>query len=194
MTPNFDKGTWFAIVLGLAAPACETAAHAHPGGEESRPASLARAARTWQPLWRGEESQLLEIATAIHEECGRNPWPDAERCPSLLMAIAFKESSWDPSAIGGRGEVGLMQIHGRALAGVSPSDAAAIRTNLRLGLAWLNQSAERCRHAGWEHRRDFDERVLGAYASGECSPSRGGRLALRWARQLHRLATTPETN
>ena len=167
-----------ACVLAFSASDC--------GNVEAEPApdasafELAARMRAWQPTWAGNAGELESVAQGIVAACRRDPWPSAERCPGLLAVLAFRESSWRPGAIGARGEVGLVQLHGAALAGETREAAADPDANLRLGLAWLKRSAFMCRLAG----RDTVEAALSMYGSGRCRVYRGASLLLRWEREI----------
>lgn len=164
----------------------------HPSASQETPAApdveafaLAMRMRAWQPTWQERTpGELAAVASAIVTGCRRDPWPDRERCPDLLAALAFRESSWRVAAIGARGEAGLLQLHGAALAGEGRRDALDPDVNVRLGLAWLREAERTCARAGWGRRADFDARVLGAYGGSGCRATRGARMALRWADQI----------
>ncbi len=55
----------------------------------------------------GANGRILEEYAAYCEEAGR----DYGICPELLEAIMEEESGGDPGAVGGAGEIGLMQIY-----------------------------------------------------------------------------------
>lgn len=173
-------------VLVLAAAVGSAPAHA----DEPDVQALAAAAARWQPSRAQDGAFLQQLARWTTDACARmaNPLPDRERCPALLVALAFRESSWRPDAVGPRGELGLLQVHGRALGGTDRSAAVQPATNVELGARWLDTAAQRCRDAGWRAGRGFAERVLSTYAGLGCSPSRGARLVLRWGDRLHDLA------
>ena len=146
---------------------------------------LASRMQRWQPTWRERHAgELAEVAGAIVDGCARAPWPAPDRCVALTTALAFRESSFRVTAVGARGEIGLLQIMGAALQGETRETAADPQRNVELGLRWLAASAEVCRIAGWSGRPDFEERVLSKYAGLSCVPSRGARLVLRWAGEL----------
>lgn len=151
--------------------------------DEGGARDLARLARRWQPLWRGSDAELVAVAGAIVRGCADNPWPDAERCQAQLLALAFRESSWRVGATGARGEVGLLQLHGRALAGRSLEEAREPATNVRLALEWLHVATRACERAGWRRSR-LVERSLSNYAGLGCARSRGARMVMRWAAQI----------
>lgn len=136
--------------------------------------------RAWRPTWAGSDAELAEVAVAVVQACRANPWPDPARCPDLMAVLVFRESSFRVGAIGARGEVGLAQLHGLALAGESPAAALDPDVNLRLALAWLRRSAMMCRIAG----DDSVEAALSAYGSGRCRVYRGARMLLRWEAEI----------
>lgn len=149
-----------------------------PDAESS---ALAARMRAWQPLWRPQRAgELEDVATAIVRACRADPWPSPERCPGLLAALAFRESSFRAGAVGRLGEVGLFQLRGVATAGETREAAMDPTVNARLALAWLRRSAFSCRLAG----RDSDEAALSMYGSGRCRVYRGATLLLRWEREL----------
>lgn len=147
---------------------------------------LAVAAVTFQPTRAADLAHLDRLALEIRVAClrMREPLPDRNRCPALLMALTYRESSWRPAAIGARGEVGLMQVHGVAAFGYARAELLLSATNLAAGSRWLDRCALACRASGWASRSDFVERVLSRYAGIGCVPSSGARLALRWMRRL----------
>lgn len=163
------------------------AAESHPAESQRIPVdpeAFALAARfmVWQPLWRPRRAGELEVvAAAVMRACHAAPWPTPERCPDLLLALAFKESSLRSDAVGRRGEIGLVQLMpGAALAGETRADAADPERNLSLGLSWLRRAALLCRMAG----HGGDEAALSVYAGLRCGPSRGAKLVLRWESEL----------
>ena len=109
--------------------------------------------------------------------------------PELVLAIAFRESSWYPDVIGKANEIGLMQLKGnRALLGYSASSTIrAPALNLWLGVRHLRRSWGTCGSL---------RRGLIQYASGSCRPrGRSKRraeyaadLVLRWAERMKRPA------
>ena len=54
--------------------------------------------------------------------------------PLLTGVNISYESTWNPSAVGSKGEVGLMQVHGKATEGF---DVTTIDGNLAAGCRWL---------------------------------------------------------
>lgn len=184
-------GMWAAVLMGdcgdvAADPEPEPAPH--PSASQRTPAApdaeafaLAARMRAWQPL-RVERvpGELDAVAVAIVTACRADPWPTPERCPDLTAAIAFRESSWDVNAVGARGERGLMQLHGIALAGEGREAAMDAAVNVRLGLAHLRRAQVMCRFVG---RGDVST-ALGAYGSGRCRSYRGSRLVERWEQEL----------
>lgn len=180
-------GMWLAVLSGdcgdvQADP--EPVLEAHPAASQETPAdpdpeafALVARMRAWQPTWRETRPGELEaVASAIVTACRRDPWPDAARCPDLLGALTFRESSWRADAVGARREVGLAQLHGAAMAGETRESAAEPATNLRLALAWLRHAQSMCRLAG---KGDVST-ALGMYGSGRCRTYRGSRLLERW--------------
>jgi hypothetical protein len=73
-----------------------------------------------------------------------------------LIAVAFLESSFDPRATGGIGEIGIMQIHGVAAQGC---DLRTQRGQLICGARLLQSGIEEC--GSWRGS-------LTRYATGRC--------------------------
>lgn len=192
-------GLALAALLWMAAAAgdCGDMAHAdpeplpeaHPAASQRIPAApdaeafaLASRLAAWQPTWRPvREGELEAVAVAIVTACRRDPWPTPERCPDLLGALAFRESSFRANAIGARGEVGLFQLlPGVALAGETRASALDPEVNARLALAHLRRSESLCTLAG----RPGVSVALGMYGSGRCRAYRGSRLLERWEAEV----------
>lgn len=160
-------------------PVLET--HPPPAPVDGEAFALAARMRAWQPLWRARHAgELEEVTAAVVRACRAAPWPSPERCPDLLLALCFRESSLRADAVGALGEVGVAQLHGPALAGETREAAMDLDTNLRLALAWLRRSAFHCHLAG----RDSVEAAISMYGSGRCRSYRGARLLLRWEAAL----------
>lgn len=185
--------------VGLGFSTCLEPAHADPEPVVERaaaspvpepralppdPDALALAARmrAWQPLWRERRpGELEEVAATVVAACRRDPWPTPERCPDLVAAVAFRESSWRADAVGARGERGLMQLlPGVATGGETAEAASDPEVNVRLGIAHLRRAQALCRFVG---RGDVST-ALGMYGSGRCRTYRGSRLVERWEREL----------
>ena len=84
----------------------------------------------------------------------------------LILAVAFRESSWRPGAVGSRGEMGLLQLlHGSATAnlreGEDPFDP---RVNIRLGVEHLERARQMGILDSGEHTRGL---LQGAAFHGE---------------------------
>lgn len=139
--------------------------------------------RIWQPRWiERYPGELATVVDAVLSVCrAADAWPSRERCPALMLGLAMRESSLRADAVGARGEIGVWQIWGAALAGETRAAAFDVQRNAELAQAWLKTADRTCRRAGWGRREDFEERVLGAYASGSCVTSRGARMVMRWA-------------
>jgi len=172
----------FAVILWLAGNGCGDV-QAEPV-DVVRAQQLAKAMVDWQPTRARDADKLREYAGLFVRACGRMqaPLPNAERCPELLAAIAFRESSWRENAIGSRGEVGLMQLHGLALHGQPPTRALDPVLNVRLGARWLDYAGRLCNQ--WRGKESHTERALSAYAGLGCVESRQARLALRYADEI----------
>ena len=87
-----------------------------------------------------------------------------ETPPGLLTGMSFRESSFRSTAVGyKRGEIGLLQIHGRALTTCPHKDTIEKpESQLRCGSRWLRVAYDLCGET-WEG-------ALTAYASGKCKP------------------------
>lgn len=85
-----------------------------------------------------------------------------------LLVLARYESSFRPSVIGGVGEIGLYQVHGRAARG--DADLSTLRGQARAGARWYAYCRDRCR---------CRIEALGAYQSGRCTVVAGARLRER---------------
>jgi hypothetical protein len=110
--------------------------------------------------------------------------------PELVLAISFRESSWDPSAEGKAGEIGLMQLKGRDILQGYATDAVRRSPSLQLylGVRRFEAALDAC-----------DGRIFAAllqYASGKCEgpinyETRERAIAsanrvLRWAESMRR--------
>ena len=109
-----------------------------------------------------------EVAAAICAEAEEH-----DISAELLASMAFHESSFSTEAIGTRGEVGLMQVHGAAAAGC---ELESVRGQVACGAAWLARWRDLCpKGRGWYG-------PLVGYASGACSTDSErlrGRIMLR---------------
>ena len=85
--------------------------------------------------------------------------------PLLLTVLAKRESSFSKDAIGSRGEVGILQVHGLAARGCDLSTAEG---QLACGAKWLRKAFDKC--GTWE-------RAITAYAAGYCIAPKGSKLA-----------------
>jgi hypothetical protein len=184
--PLWQAVWWGAVFAAVLATTCLATGKgcgdvgAEPAATVDAAALAARFLR-WQPTWRPRRpDEAMTVASAIVAGCRETPWPSADRCPWLTAALAMREASWHVDAIGRRGEVGLMQLHGAALAGHTRDDAAEPETNVKLGLAWLRRCSALCGMAG--HRDEAS--ALSAYAGLRCRPSNGSRLVLAWEQDL----------
>lgn len=94
--------------------------------------------------------------------------------PALFIAMAYKESSFDTSARGRLGELGLVQVHGKAKRGC---DLGTAEGQAACGARWLARvvrecggslvlDAEKCRATG---SRGACSGGLAGYASGSCA-------------------------
>lgn len=127
-----------------------------------------------------------DIARAIDaaaRETHTDPW--------LLISMAYHESSFQPTACGLKRELGLLQVHGKALKrcqarGLDPS--TSLEDSVRCGASWLAQVTADCgiEVQEWEQCRKTKQApacngALAAYLSGSCHASTitGPRVAAR---------------
>lgn len=101
-----------------------------------------------------------DMATMIAEAAEAAQVP-----PLLLTVLAKRESSFSKDAIGSRGEVGILQVHGLAARGCDLSTAEG---QLACGAKWLRKAFDMC--GSWE-------RAIAAYAAGYCSAPKDSKLA-----------------
>lgn len=94
--------------------------------------------------------------------------------PALFIAMAYRESSFETTARGRMGELGLVQVHGKAARGCELTTAEG---QARCGAAWLARVTRECGGAivlDLNRCRSTASRAacsggLAAYASGSCS-------------------------
>lgn len=86
--------------------------------------------------------------------------------PLLLTVLAKRESSFSVDAVGSRGEIGLLQVHGLAAKGC---DLETPEGQLACGARWLRRSFDMC-GGTWE-------RAITAYAAGYCTAPKDSKLA-----------------
>lgn len=114
-----------------------------------------QATRRWQTA---AELAAAIVAAAEAEDV---PW-------AVLLVLTRYESSYKTDVVGGRGERGLAQVHGRAADGY---DLATVEGQLSAGAAWYAHCRERC---------GGRDRALAAYQSGRCRATvPGARLRAR---------------
>lgn len=106
-----------------------------------------------------DEDKRREFASLVVAAADEYDTPEG-----LLTAMSYRESSFRPTAVGWkRGEVGLLQIHGRALTTCPHKDEIDEPANqLLCGSRWLKVAFDTCGET-WEG-------ALTAYASGKCKP------------------------
>lgn len=94
--------------------------------------------------------------------------------PLVVGAIIARESMFNSSAVGSRGEIGLMQIKPDALAATVCRDLTLFLAepwaNIRCGVRILRRAARRC--------SGLIEHALSAYNGRSCGPSRYSRKVL----------------
>lgn len=127
-------------------------------------------------------SSRREMAVYIHSAA--KEW---DLDPYLLTVMAFRESSFKPSAIGkSRGEIGVIQVHGKPLQDCEKDgfDMTQPAGQLRCGARYLRALSDHCGDV---------TRGLTAYACGQCEAPTN-KIAQKIASRLrlaHRLASKP---
>ena len=66
--------------------------------------------------------------------------------PSIALAVAKVESSLNPAAVGGQGEIGLFQLKPQFVLGVSKRDLFNPHANAIAGIQRLKEEKEKCSH------------------------------------------------
>lgn len=172
-------GMWLAVLVGDCG---DVAADPAPDAEAS---ALSRAALTWQPEAESRAETVHAVAVEVVDACREivgDRWGD--NCPSLLMALSWRESRWRPGVTGRPPwrAVGLYQLHGAALDTWTREEARDMRRNTRLAADWLVQCDRAC--------VGLDDALV-MYATGTCDGDRrarwGARRLLRLARELDEL-------
>ena len=110
------------------------------------------------------EAMLIEVAEAEGID------------PALFVAMAFLESSFDYKAVGAIGELGLVQVHGKAKRGC---DLSTPRGQAECGARWLTVVSEDCGKAVILDKekclktgsKGACSGGLSGYASGSCAAS-----------------------
>jgi soluble lytic murein transglycosylase-like protein len=116
------------------------------------------------PHWTSDKSKdrAEDYAAIIVEECEAvQPKID----PFLVVAIAYKESSFRAKIKGKRGEVGLMQVlpNGALTRTISKQPQLLdVRSNIRVGIGHLNYWQNKC----GEKKMDV---WISAYNAGRCT-------------------------
>lgn len=87
------------------------------------------------PLQRHPD-RLRDLADHISEAAIKHQIP-----PLFFCALVYRESSFHTTARGDLGEIGLVQIHGRAADGC---DLTTAEGQLDCGASWLARCVERC--------------------------------------------------
>jgi soluble lytic murein transglycosylase-like protein len=138
---------------------------------ESLIAAVTAAILSLVPHWTSEKSKerAKTYAGIIVEECQAvRPRID----PFLIVAIAFKESSFRAKIKGKRGEVGLMQILPKSALTRSITNGQTkrkklleVRSNIRVGIGHLHYWQQKC---GVEKMDVW----ISAYNSGKCRRSK----------------------
>lgn len=98
--------------------------------------------------------------------------PKHENTHLMIASLITKESSVDPSVIGrSHGEVGFLQLHGKALGGIKPEVVRQKpKLGIYLGVRWLAAQIPKCFPEGVEDNKWRDEDWLGplsVYGGGE---------------------------
>lgn len=112
--------------------------------------------------------------TVRYEAALRNAAVDNGIDPALFIAMAYKESSFDTAARGQLGELGLVQVHGKARRGCELETAEG---QASCGAQWLARVIQECGGAialDPAKCRDTGARAacsggLAGYASGSCT-------------------------
>lgn len=142
---------------------------------------LARSAMVWQPTHVSPRT-IRSIAHEVMVNCDRARGALGENCPSLMMALGWRESSWRPSVVGKRPwrAVGVFQVHGAALDTYTREEAHNVRINTMLAVRWLTISSREC---GGDMRQ-----TLQMYGTGSCIDETRRyykpRRLIRWASDL----------
>jgi len=66
--------------------------------------------------------------------------------PSIALAVARVESSLNPAAMGGQGEIGLFQLKPQFVKGVSKKELFNPHVNAIAGIERLKEEKEKCSH------------------------------------------------
>lgn len=159
-----------ALVVGLLLALLCSTCEVKPASASSRPGAVA-----WL-LMRDEipTSDERWLTAKNMERILTGAALDHDIDPALFVAMAYKESSFEPSARGEIGEIGLVQVHGKAARGCeldTPEGQAVC------GARWLVRVTEEC---GDRMVNDREKCLktgsmascgggLSAYASGSCS-------------------------
>lgn len=141
---RYDYGRRAAAALGLIAATIVAAARAEPGEgglsfAKRDPAveTSAPAAKPDEPINRGDT--LSHYRALITKEAGQQGL-----APAIAEAVMAVESGFNPNAIGGSGEIGLMQIMPSTarMLGFNGSNAelAVPETNIHYGVMYLAQA------------------------------------------------------
>lgn len=132
-------------------------------------AAVATAILSLMPQWKSEaKHQRAEDYAQIIVEESQAVQPEVD--PFLIVAIAFRESSFRAKVKGKRGEVGLMQImpRGALTRTITKEDLTDVRANIRVGIGHLHYWQEECGH-------DDIELWLSAYNAGKCKKTFYGK-------------------
>lgn len=145
----------------------------------------------WKPVQaRRLNKQLPSWSYAWIKACEEMKSPrfvERNRCPALMAAIAYRESSWNPRARGRRGEVGLNQLMPHIFRALFP--AKGIRDlwdpveNILMAGKFLDMVKRPC--LSYKDRPDFTERVLSKYGGAGCRHTFGARRAIGWANEIY---------
>ena len=174
---SFGAALVLALLSGAAtrAAAAETARPAHPDGVD---VDLANDMHSRQ-----FPSRLLYLDVIRREAINR------ELPPAIADAVVRVESGYDAAAIGGVGEIGLMQVRPAtaALLGFSGTHAelADPETNIRYGVAYLAEAwrlsgGDLCRTL-MKYRAGHGAEVMSPLSSEYCRKARAHLAALGWS-------------
>lgn len=130
-----------------------------------------------------ERAYVLEEA---FKNAGEHPWfPVYVHARHLLLAVAWSESALDGSRVGDAGELGIMQLHPRSMAGRKYAKQCPVPSRrcdaLSIALG-ANELAKGYRACGYDWGK-----AVGYYKSGKCieGPRARDVIAL-WDWMIHR--------
>lgn len=69
--------------------------------------------------------------------------------PSIALSVAYTESTYNPKAIGGQGEIGLFQVKPQYALGYTRAQLFNPEINIRVGITRLKEEQKYCTHRGY---------------------------------------------